>query len=359
MADTPRIEDIDLNDRKLEETIIAQAPSFSFFQALRLLRQIASRRGVDPQRAVRVRPGLNMNRPSSSVVRVTRLSGEDTEHDQKTANEPGTRGNDSAPLYEIETGFLGLYGASSPLPNFYTEDLILAEQEDHGGARDFLDVFHQRLYDLYLKAQEKHRPLYGLTETADSHLLEVLWSLIGLRAPALRHQLPDSTLFLRYLPLLAASRRSASGLQAMLEDFTGYNVSVEQCVERRFRIPARHRLCLGQSAHCLGEGSVLGSLATEFSGRIEIVVGPVSHTDFSKLMNQQQHWPLMVALINYYLTTPLQCDLVIHVAAAQTCPAQLGSTQWGCLGQNAWLYDQSLDSTHSEIETLTARIAIA
>jgi type VI secretion system protein ImpH len=351
MADTSRTTDTDLNDRKLEETMIARAPSFSFFQALRLLRQIAARRGHDPRRAVRVRPGLNMSRPQSSVVRISRL-GDPESGVQSTENAEG-------PLYEIETGFLGLYGASSPLPNFYTEDLILAEQEDQNGGRAFLDVFQQRLYDLYLRAQEKHRPLYDLTESADSALLEVLWSMVGLRAPELRRQLPDSKLFLRYLSLFASPRRSAAGLKVMLEDFTGCAVTINQCVRREFRIPVRHRLRLGQARHGLGEGSVLGFLATEFSGRIEVVVGPMSHEVFSKLMNRDQHWPLMISLISYYLRTPLQCDLSMRITAEEARPTELGNEQWGCLGQNTWLYNRAANSTTNGTETLTANIAVA
>lgn len=375
MADTPRVTDADLNDQQLEATLIARAPSFSFFQALRLLRQIAGRRGHDPYRSVRVRPGLNMSRPQSSVVRISRLTapsepraGQEAEQEAEQGRTPSDKATEHCPQYEIETGFLGLYGASSPLPNFYTEDLILAEQEDQNGARAFLDVFQQRLYDLYLQAQEKHRPLYDLTEAADSQLLEVLWSLIGLRAPALRQQLPDSRLLLRYLSLFASSRRSASGLQAMLEDFTGSQVAIKQCVRRSFQIPFRHRFRLGEAGHCLGEGCVLGSQATDFSGRIEVVVGPLSHAGFSQLMNQDQHWSLMISLISYYLKTPLQCDLLLLIEPGDARPAQLGSAQWGCLGQNAWLYEppkagaRTLDPTDSIAdgdETLTARIAIA
>jgi len=345
-----------MTDEALEHTLLTQASSFSFFQAMRLLRQISERRGHDPQRAIRVRPVLDMNRPQSSVVRITRVDA--SAPDALKTGKKGELSVGEGPIYDVETSFLGLYGASSPLPNFYTEDLILAEQEDQSGGRAFLDVFQQRLYDLYLRAQEKHRPLYDLTESADARLLEVLWSLIGLRAPELRAQVPDSHLLLRYLSLFAARQRSAAGLQAMLEDFIGSTVTVNQCVQREFRVPTRYRLSLGEHGHCLGEGSVLGSLAREFSGRIEILIGPLSHSVFNTLMNEGENWSLLISLIRYYLNTPVECNLLLTIGANEAQPLALGDAQWACLGQSSWLYDRDRAQAAPAADILTAKIAL-
>src|SRR3990167_6541115 len=61
---------------------------------------------------------LSLELPKASIADIKRIATED-----------------AADKYEIQTSFLGLYGASSPLPNFYTEDLIAAEQEDEIQAR--------------------------------------------------------------------------------------------------------------------------------------------------------------------------------------------------------------------------------
>lgn len=347
MADTPRITDADLNDQQLEQALVANGSAFSFFQAYRLLRQIVARRGEDPRHAIRVRPQLDMGRAQSSVVGIRRLEPEDVAEEGSQAR------------YEIETSFLGLYGTSSPLPNFYTEDLIFAEQEDHTGARAFLDLFQQRIYDLYLGAMEQYRPLYDMTESTESRFKGVLWSMVGLRAPALREQLPDSDLFLRYLGLFARPQRSASGLQVMLEDFTGCSARVDQCVERQVRIPNRLRLSLGENSHCLGETSVLGCLAREFSGRIHLVLGPMSHERFSSLMNVGENWPLLVSLISYYLKAPVECDLTLLLRPTHARPIELGNAAWGQLGQNTWLYGAHENGDEETSDALVATIAIA
>ena len=112
--------------------LLKQGHGFSFFQALRLLRRCGGageespgdREGAD--RSLRIRPDLSLGFPASDVARIEETPG-------------GPAG------YRVTVSFLGLYGASSPLPTFYTEDLIDEMLADSTTTRDFLDIFHHQL----------------------------------------------------------------------------------------------------------------------------------------------------------------------------------------------------------------------
>lgn len=352
MAHPTGIEEPDLNDSQLEKRLLDNASTYTFFQAVRILRRIVKNRGLDPKSAIRIRPALSMNRPRSSIVSIRKL-----EVDTSQGSPAGAL-TVAAPLYEIETSFLGLYGASSPLPNFYTEDLIYANQEDQDGARQLLDIFHQRIYQLYMDSLEKYRPLFELTEQdPGSQFLSVLWSVVGLREDRIRRQFPDPHIFLRYILLFASRQRSATGLQSMLEDFTGYQVTVEQCIERLLHVPKRHRLCLGVNAHNLGENSLVGDSAVEYTGKILIVIGPVPHKVFSELVSDKAKWPMLIALIKYYLKTPVECDLAIKLNTSDASPLQLGNERWAKLGLNSWVHHQH-QGKGNDVPELTSKISI-
>jgi len=104
---------------------------------------------------------------------------------------------------------------------------------------------------------------------------------------------------------------------------------------------------------------VLGNLGREFSGRIEILIGPLPHSVFNKLMNEGENWSLLMSLINYYLNTPVECDLLLTINAGDAHPVALGDAQWACLGQSTWLYDHRLTQEDSAAGVLTAKIALA
>ncbi|HHO59242.1 MAG TPA: hypothetical protein ENJ64_03290, partial [Thiotrichales bacterium] len=71
--------------------------------------------------SIRIRPELNLDYPQADIVAINAL-------------------DDGG--YEILTTFMGLYGVSSPLPGFITEELLDDEWDEQNAAREFIDILH-------------------------------------------------------------------------------------------------------------------------------------------------------------------------------------------------------------------------
>ena len=82
--------------------------------------------------------------------------------------------------YQITATFFGLYGASSPLPAFYTEDLFSDARKDSTAARDFIDILHRRLYLLLVESWKKYRLFVQVTEGESQSYLAMLYAIAGL-----------------------------------------------------------------------------------------------------------------------------------------------------------------------------------
>lgn len=315
----------------LEQRLLARGASFDFLPLVRLLRRAARERGWDEQDAVRIRPALALDLPRARVVEVKR--------------------DDERQHYELQTTFLGLYGVSSPLPAFYTEELIAAAQEDRDGARLFLDVLNQRLYQLYIAAMEKYRPLVADVEGDRGQLREILRGFIGLRDKALAADVPGHRRLLRYVGLLAPRQRSAEGLRVMLTDaLNGVPVDVEQCVTRMVVIPERARLSLGQHNHRLGDSTVLGEQTEDATGKLRIVIGPLDLEAFRALVHDADRWRLLVALIRFYLPAPLECELRLCLNAEAPPTRGLGLPGSARLGVDLWLSDWQGEAARQGLE---------
>lgn len=340
MADSTGLENPHVT-AELERALLQRGNAFSFLQAYRTLARRVAEQGGDPEQAIRIRPALSLELPKASIDSIQRI-------DAVTVD-AGSAPSVAASQYEIQTSFLGLYGASSPLPNFYTEDLIAAEQEDEIQARLLLDVFHQRLYRLYAAALQKYQPIYELTEKTHSNFRSLLWSLIGARDEHTRRSMPQPGLFLQYVNLYGRQQKSAAGLHFILADHLrsifvgaalqsadGVPVNVEQCVEQRLDIPARDRLGLGLGKS-LGVNAVLGRYVQDYSSKILIRIGPVSATDYQALMSSTYHWQGLTALIRAYIGPALTCELEISVKAETLSGTRLGDPQWSGMGLTTWL----------------------
>ena len=129
----------------LATQLLQNGNHFSFYEAIRLLHGLhrdapkIGRQGPPELERVRIRPLLSMSFPASDIARV------------ESQEMP-----DGKERFRLDVTFMGLYGASSPLPSFYTEDLIRLEN-DESLLRGFLDLFHHRLFSLLFRTWEKYR----------------------------------------------------------------------------------------------------------------------------------------------------------------------------------------------------------
>src|SRR3546814_3878702 len=104
------------------EPLLKEGHRYAFFQALRLLRLYMGEQAFAQH--VRVRPRLDLSFPENDIEHIARDG--DTLH--------------------ITANFFGLYGVTSPLPTFYTEDLIDERLAGASNSRAFLDILHAALY---------------------------------------------------------------------------------------------------------------------------------------------------------------------------------------------------------------------
>ena len=306
--------------------LLSHGYEFTFPQVMRIARMHLGACGagelpeVPWQERIRVRPDLSLAFPAADVARVERT------------------GQDGYDLL-ITTTFLGLYGSSSPLPNHYTEDLMDEVAADSSVSRDFLDILHQRLYQLYFQCWSKYRLFVRVAEEHNPRDRERLFCLIGLGEKELRDSVPDAWSLVRYAGLLTQFPRSAEGLQTLLRDALGVRkLDVEQCILRRVPIPRDQQMRLGISGMCLGMNSVLGSEISDRMGKFRIHIGPLSKKEYDTFLPGTQQHDKLAGLIRLYITDPLEFDLQITLAAGEARPIRLGDPNGARLGWNSWCF---------------------
>jgi len=313
----------------LKAWVVGEARTFAFFQAIRLLRHASAAEGRSSGRAfdwsrMRVRANLSLAFP---------------EHDIETLEElPGDAG------YRITANFFGLYGVSSPLPTFYTEDLMEEASSDRSAQRDFLDIFHYALYPLMYDAWGKYSNMQKVVEEGDAGYLNRLFALVGFCDPGSRAGLPYVHDLLRYAGLFTQYPRSALGLKTLLSDAAeGVRVEIESCVAARMRIPADQLTALGTPTARLGHSAVLGQEVDDRMGTIAIHYGPTDAESFRSLMPHQPAHNRLRFLVRMYLLDPLRTNVRLMLEAGKVQAARLGGNVWNQLGLDTWSFAGSWD----------------
>jgi type VI secretion system protein ImpH len=312
----------------LMHRLFSECKRFSFFQAVRLLERLhpqsvpLGRQGPAEREAIRFRPNASLAFPTCDV---------------ETIELNGTEG-DQLPHFLMTVNFLGLYGPASPLPTFYTEEVLSADL-DESNRRHFLDLFHHRLIALLYRCWEKYRYYVLYQPGATDQFSQWMFALIGLEDSALR---AESSIqwprLLPYLGLLGMKSHSATVLAKVVSHyFGGLPTQIEQCVERWVRLAADQRAVLGEANCALGVDSILGDSVYDRSGKFAVHIGPVDFATFWKFLPPGEYYRTVRELIVFGLTDRLAYDVEVSLLSAEIPPLELAVESPCRLGWSTWL----------------------
>ena len=187
---------------------------------------------------------------------------------------------------------------------------------------------------LYYVAWEKHQFAVGQEQTRTGHdaVTQYLLDLIGMGTTGLTDRLPfPDTMLLRYAGLLAQRPRSAECLRALLSDYLGIGVSVEQFCGRWHVLDEDELTELGSGAFSsrLGEGAAAGDMVWNLQSQIRVVLGPMSAENFFEFLPEGARFEQTSALVRWYLGPAINFEL-------QPVLAQGVIPSWGALGRVSW-----------------------
>lgn len=298
---------------------------FDYFQLLYLIERYApdaapiGEQGPVARERVRLRPALNLGFPAGDLAEI--------------AWRDDPLGGDGHLL--ITTTFLGLYGSDSPLPT-HTTEMLLSEQDDDVRVREFIDIFHHRLFSLLYRCWKKYRYYISFRDDGSDPLSTVVRGLLGIATPHLAEQLDISPLRLfRYAGLLTQRPRSASGLRGQLRDyFQGVEFDLEQCVGRWLWIQENDQNRMGLGKCSLGKDFLLGEKLFDRSGKFRVQVGPVGFRDYARFLPEGAPAQRMRELVQFYCDDPLEFDYAVTLRGEEVPETPLGSDP--LLGKLSW-----------------------
>jgi type VI secretion system protein ImpH len=318
------------SDRPLAESLIPKAKRSSFFQLVRLLERCAEgtarvgHGGPASAEAIRFRPDTSLAFPASDISELDVI------------RSPGSE----AERYRITTTFLGLYGSSSPLPSFYSEE-ILQTDEEQNRIRDFLDLFHHRLLSLFYRCWSKYRYHVQFEYGEADPLTPRLFSLIGLGTPRSHQEtgLPEPLRLLQFSGLINQQPHSASALESILSGyFDDLPVEVEPCTGRWIKINQDQLALLGKKNCRLNMDCSIGSRVYARTGSFRIRVGPVRYSQFLEFLPDRQNYRILRLLVNFFVTDRLEFNIAFQVLEpprlqllskdSENLKARLGWTSW-------------------------------
>ncbi|MFN0062479.1 MAG: type VI secretion system baseplate subunit TssG [Myxococcaceae bacterium] len=331
---------MDPNDKSIPAALATwveqHGPRMSFFALAKLLEQLT------PDAAAVGRDGP----PSAEAIffrhdpALTFSSGDVSQIRFHAKRDPHSLDKATPPLFDVTSTFLGLSGASTPLPHYIAEE-IAHEQSDAHPQRGFLDLFHHRLISLLFRAVLRYDVTAETRLDARDDWSKRLLALGGFDTygselePGL-----DAGAMLQLVSLLSLRTRTAETLTHALNTLVGPHLQegrfeIEEFVPDWVAIDERTQL--GVKHNRLGDTCILGARCLDGAGKVRIHVGPLSQQDYLRLVPGGDLLGQVESVVRAVASDPLAFDLELTFAPREAPKFQLSTQPAVKLGQDIWL----------------------
>lgn len=313
---------------------------FSFFQAVYLIEKYSSllseiryvgNTGPAELESIRFKPDASLAFPVSDIVSIEKI-------------------RELPPRFQIITSFLGLYGSDSPLPDFYTEDIIRSDPEE-SYVKDFLDIFHHRIISLFYRCWLKYRYYIQFIADGKDEFSQYMFDLMGIGTQGIIENVKIRPVrLIRYIGLLSQNEKSACALENILSDyFDGIPVYIQQYMGRWMSISNEDRTALGSQNSQLGFNITLGDKAFDCSGKFRITLNVSAYSDYIKFLPEGEYFQALVEITQLFLNAPLDFEEELIIPASEVPMLCLSSSEGAKLGRTSWLVSYKHEGNFSVV----------
>ncbi len=290
------------SDDRLIARCCTEAPRLAFAGVVRVLEEACpnavpiGHQGPPRDEAMRFRLNVSLGFSASDITRIEAVDDDGS----------GFEG------YEITTNFLGIVGTDSPLPAYYTDE-ILADDDEPGAVTVFLDCFHHRLLSLVARGLTKYRHAASYRWSGDDPISRDL-RLLGGDVAARDPQPLSGGSLVRYTCALIRPIRSGSELETVLRThFEDLSITLTPCVARWIPVPTDQRCGLGHSNSTLGIDVTIGDEVLDRTCTYALRIGPVTRDAFQRLLPGGDLHAELRALLGRLESEGLDCLLTLEL----------------------------------------------
>ncbi len=234
---------------------------------------------------------------------------------------------------EVTLNFMGLQGASTPLPIHFSE-AIIQDDPDDSNLNEFYNFFNQRTYTLLMAIEQKYA---YLPQVSKDHG-DALTTKLGRFAGFLGEEAQEKAL-LPFLGGLAGTNLSKGAWCRMVAGFIkAERAWVVERVPTRIQIPTEALASLGQNSS-LGQTLSLGAYITQAKNHLEL---HLAIEELGVFLPNQAKFISLQTLVRETLRENMFVSVVLHAKKAAT--ARLSRSQPIGLGWSSMLGHEQIES---------------
>ncbi len=303
------------------EHLFNKPGAFEFIQSIRLLRHVPYQTNIKYWAdEFHFESSLHLNFPESEIESLNLV-------DQKV---------------ELTNLLVGLTGIQGTLPYTYTNKVKQVPRKQRNEIIKFISLFNHKLTSQYVDATLSYNLPIRYEVESDNHYLNILHALSGY--VGVQHQQDDlDDYFAEFSGLMQGQNNNAYALRTILNCIFKHDIKINELVVEKFKLSEEHKTKLGgESPNMLGVNSFCGEVIRQVEGKIEIVLGPLTHNQYLEFLPGKSGSNKLKRILQTWCSPTLIVDLRLVLAKSEIRPIQLSSHQQIGLAQGAFVMPSTL-----------------
>jgi type VI secretion system protein ImpH len=231
----------------------------------------------------------------------------------------------------------GLFGTNGPMPIHLTDYVYQRSRKGDKTWEAFANLFHHRMLSLFYRAWANNEPTVSFDRPKEDRFSDYVGSLSGLGGDVFKNRdaMPDLTKY-HYTAALAGVK-SAENLRAMLSDYFGLTVIIEQFVGEWLTIDRTDltRLQWRVGNNQLGRSAVLGRQVWGCQHKFRVYFAALTWEQYQSVLPTGKRLEQLTAIIRNFSGDALSWDVHLVLKKEEVPQTRLG--QHSQLGWSAWL----------------------
>ncbi len=220
---------------------------------------------------------------------------------------------------EITLNFLGLSGATSPLPSHYCE-MVLDSVDTDEVLKDFLDLFNHHIQKMFYPIWQRQRYYIQYQSDLSDKFSKYMLSILGLYSET---QVKNSRLnfqkILPYIGLISIKQKSAGTLTSILRHYLDHQeLEIVQCIQMNEKIPSWQYGELGEKNCSLGSNLLIGESIKTKASKFQILLNNIEFDSLYKYSIHGKKIGELKELIDFALNEPLEYELCLEIDKNKT-----------------------------------------
>ncbi len=239
---------------------------------------------------------------------------------------------------DVTLNLLGLHGADSPLPAYFTEH-VAQNRDEQDPLRDFFDIFNNSILATLFAIGSKYRYYAQYEAGAKDMLSQYFFGFIGAGLPETRAaraiQWPR---LMAYMGLIALSGEATGSLESILRHYFRHDeIAIVPCIPRWVPIPEDQQTRIGIRNDILGENFILGDEVRDQTGKFRIRIEALDWDAFLSFLPCNDKFHELKTVVNFVLKSHFSFDVELRLKPGEIRPWIFGDEENGALlGWSTW-----------------------